>query len=61
MYRGVFMKKNEKKKHKKIIDLRRFFENEAAPSYENNMHTGMPSEYYYDDVISDSTDETNEL
>ena len=47
----------DKEKKKRIIDLRRFFENKAEPP--DGMHTGMPAEYYYDDVVSESEQNPN--
>ena len=64
MYRGVFMKnkKNDKKKNeKKIIDLRRFMESEAVMRDENGSYTGMPAEYYYDGVMNEPVQDSDDL
>ena len=53
------MKKKEKKNKKKIIDLRRFFVEKNSMLYDDgeDMRTGMPSEYYYDDIVNDYENE----
>ena len=61
MYRGVFMKKKESRRKKKIIDLRRFMESEAVMRDENGSYTGMPAEYYYDGVMDEPIQDEDDL
>ena len=52
------------KKKKRIIDLRRFIQNDLKDEKmydENGSYTGLPAEYYYDGISGEPVQDADDL